>query len=87
MSWILLLSLLILTGCSKPRPIFVTTALYILEKDGKVFKIIESSTGLSVQEATRRAPDKIIGLTKGKLKQLKDKIISQAKQIEKLKRE
>lgn len=79
--------LLTLIGCSKPRPIFVTTALYILEKDGKVFKIIESSTGLSVDEATRRAPDKLIGLTKGKLKQLKDKIISQAEEIKKLKNE
>ncbi len=61
------------------------SAVYILEKDNDKFKIIESSTGLPIDEVTRRAPDKIIGLTQGKFKELKDKIINQAKEIKLLK--
>jgi len=61
------------------------SAVYILEKETNKFKIVESSTGLSIDEATRRAPDKIIGLTQGKFKELKDKIINQAKEIKLLK--
>lgn len=61
------------------------SAVYILEKEADKFKIIESSTGLTIDEATRRAPDKIIGLTQGKFKELKDKIINQAKEIKLLK--
>lgn len=74
-----------LISCSPRKPIFVMSAVYILEKDNDKFKIIESSTGLPIDEVTRRAPNKIIGLTQGKFKELKDKIINQAKEIKLLK--
>lgn len=61
------------------------SAVYILEKESDKFKIIESSIDLPIDEVTRRAPDKIIGLTRGKFKELKDKIINQAKEIKLLK--
>lgn len=61
------------------------SAVYILEKENDKFKVIENSTGETNEEATRRAPNKIIGLTQGKFKELKDKIINQAKEIKLLK--
>jgi len=72
-------------SCSPPEVKFVTSEVYILEKENNKYKVIESSTGLEIGEATRRAPDKLIGLTQGKMKEIKDKILKQAEEIKKLK--
>ena len=87
MKWtlVLLLPILMISCQSKPEVKFVTSEVYILEKENNIYKIIESSTGLEIDEATRRAPDKLIGLTQGRLKNLKDKILKQAEEIKKLK--
>lgn len=87
MKWMLLLLLpILMISCrSKPEVKFVSSEVYILEKEDNKYKIIESSTGLEIEEAARRAPSKLIGLTQGKMKEIKDKIIKQAAEIKRLK--
>jgi len=87
MKWMPLLLLPILTiSCrSKPEVKFVSSEVYILEKEDNKYKIIKSSTGEDIDEAIKRAPNQIIGLTQGKMKEIKDKIIKQAAEIKRLK--
>ena len=82
---VLSLPILMISCRSKPEVRFVTSEVYILEKENNRYKIIESSTGLEIEEATRRAPSKLIAFTQGKMKEIKDKIIKQAAEIKRLK--
>lgn len=74
----LIIWLLILTGCSHNNvpPIFVQSKVYILDKqENKDYKITDVSQSEDLQKEINLAPPKIIGLTQGKFKQLKDKIL------------
>lgn len=74
----LIVWLLILTGCShnNSQPIFVQSKVYILEKqENKDYKITSASQSDNLESEINLAPAKIIGLTQGKFKELKDKIL------------